>query len=71
VITIRIAMLLAIALFGVLVISPMAVAPEAYASGGLMSLVAHGAQDVYKSQTSDDDALSSIVPGLDNDTKQH
>jgi hypothetical protein len=69
VITIRIALILAIALFGVLVIS--AVAVEAYASGGLMSLVAHGAQDVYKSQTSDDDALSSIVPGLDNDTKQH
>jgi hypothetical protein len=71
VITIRIAMILAIALFGVLVISAVAVAPEAYASGGLMSLVAHGAQDVYMSQTSDDDALSSIVPGLDNDTKQH
>jgi len=70
VITIRIAMILAIALFGVLVISAVAVAPEAYASGGLMQLVAHGAQDVYKSQTSDD-ALGSIVPGLDNDTKQH
>jgi hypothetical protein len=69
VITIRIAMILAIALFGVLVISAVAVAPEAYASGGLMSLVAHGAQDVYKSQTSDD-ALGSIVPRLDNDTKQ-
>jgi hypothetical protein len=63
-------MILAIALFGVLVISAVAVAPEAYASGGLMQLVAHGAQDVYKSQTSDD-ALGSIVPGLDNDTKQH
>jgi hypothetical protein len=62
-------MILAIALFGVLVISAVAVAPEAYASGGLMSLVAHGAQDVYKSQTSDD-ALGSIVPRLDNDTKQ-
>jgi hypothetical protein len=43
----RIAMILAIALFGVLVISAVAVAPHAYASGGLMSLVAHGAQDVY------------------------
>jgi hypothetical protein len=63
-------MILAIALFGVLMISAVAVAPEAYASGGLMSLVAHGAQDVYKSQTSDD-AVGSIVPGLDNDTKQH
>ena len=44
-ITIRIAMNLAIALFGVLVISAVAVAPEAYTSGGLMSLLAHGAQD--------------------------
>ena len=40
-------MILAIALFAVLVISAVAVAPEAYASGGLTSLVAHGAQDVY------------------------
>ena len=41
-------MILAIALFGVLVISVVAVASHAYASGiGLMSLVAHGAQDVY------------------------
>ncbi len=69
-ITSRIAMILVIALFGVLVISAVALAPEAYASGGLMSLVAHGAQDVYNPQTSDD-ALGSIVPGLDNDTKQH
>lgn len=45
--TIRIAMILAIALFGVLVISVVAVASHAYASGGLMSLVAHGAQDIY------------------------
>jgi hypothetical protein len=71
--TIRIAMALAIALFGVLVISTVAVASEAYASGGLMSLVAHGAQDAHPphgAQTSDD-ALGSIVPGLDNDTNQH
>jgi hypothetical protein len=63
-------MIVAIALFGVLVISVVALAPEAYASGGLMSLVAHGSQDVYNPQTSDD-ARGSIVPGLDNDTKQH
>jgi len=37
----RIAMILAIALFGVLVISAVALAPEAYASGGLMSLDDH------------------------------
>ena len=70
-ITIRIAMILAMTLFGVLVISAVAVASEAYASGGggLMSLVAHGAQDVYI--TNDDDALGPIVPALDNDTNQH
>jgi hypothetical protein len=34
-------MILAIALFGVLVISAVAAAPEAYASGGIMSLTAH------------------------------
>ena len=62
-------MILATTLFGVLVISAVALAREAYAFGGLMSLVAHGAQDVYL--TNDDDALGSIVPGLDNDTKQH
>ncbi len=67
--TIRIALILAIALFGVLVISAVAIGHEAYASGGLMSLVAHGAQDVYL--TNDDDALGSIVPGLDNETNQH
>jgi len=61
-------MILAIALFGVFVISAAAVA-QVYAAGGLMSLVAHGAQDVYLSQ--DDDSLGSIVPGLDNDTNQH
>jgi hypothetical protein len=66
---IRIAMILPIALFGVLVISAVAVTPEAHASGGLISLVAHGAQDVYL--TNDNDALGPIVPGLDNDTNQH
>ncbi|MDQ6864108.1 MAG: hypothetical protein M3044_09815 [Thermoproteota archaeon] len=49
-------MILVIALFGVFVISAVAVAQEACASGGLMSLVAHCAQDVYKSQTNDDDS---------------
>jgi len=43
-------MILAISLFGAIVISTVAVAPAAYASGGLMSLVAHGAQDVYNRQ---------------------
>jgi hypothetical protein len=66
---IRIAMILPIALFGVLVISAVAVTPEPHASGGLISLVAHGAQDVYL--TNDNDALGPIVPGLDNDTNQH
>lgn len=66
---ITIATILAIARFGVLVISAVAIAPEAHASGGLISLVAHGAQDVYL--TNDDDALGQIVPGLDNDTNQH
>jgi len=63
-------MTIAIALFGVLVISEVAFAPEAHASGGggLMSLVAHGAQDVYLTNDDDDDALGPIVPGLDNDT---
>ena len=37
----RIAMILAISLFGVLVISAVALAAEAYASGGLMSLDDH------------------------------
>jgi hypothetical protein len=59
--TIRIAMILAIALFGVSVISAVAVAPHAYASGGLMSLVAHGAQDVY---LTGNNPLSEEVPGL-------
>jgi hypothetical protein len=49
-------MILAKALFGVLVVSAVAVGPEAYASGGLMSLVAQGVQDAYKSQTNDDDS---------------
>ena len=44
-------MILAIALFGVLVISAVAITPKAYASGGLMSLVAHAAQDVYQVQS--------------------
>jgi hypothetical protein len=59
--TIRIAIILAIALFGVLVISAVAVAPHAYASGGLMSLVAHGAQDVY---LTGNNPLREEVPGL-------
>ena len=54
-------MILAIALFGVLVISAVAVASHAYASGGLMSLVAHGAQDVY---LPGNNPLSEEVPGL-------
>jgi hypothetical protein len=58
--SIRIAVVLAIALFGVLVISAVAVAREAYASGGIMSLVAHGAQDVYLTNN----PLSEEVPGL-------
>ena len=53
-------MILAIALFGVLVISALAVTPEAHASGGLISLVAHGAQDVYLTNN----PLSEEVPGL-------
>jgi hypothetical protein len=57
---VRIAMILAIALFGVLVTSAVAAAPEAYASGGIMSLVAHGAQDVYLTNN----PLSEEVPGL-------
>jgi len=40
-------MILAIALSGLLMISTVAVAPKAYASGGIMSLTAHGAKDVY------------------------
>jgi hypothetical protein len=60
---------LAIALFGVLVISAVAPAPHASGGGGIISLVALGAQDVYL--TNDDDALGPIVPGLDNDTNQH
>lgn len=55
-ITTSIATILAISLIGVLVISAVAVAPEAYASGGLMSLVAQGVQDVYKSQINVDDS---------------
>ncbi|MDQ6865540.1 MAG: hypothetical protein M3044_17150 [Thermoproteota archaeon] len=47
---------------GVLVISAAAIAPEAYAAGGLMQLGAHGAQD-SNSQTSNN-PLGSIVPGL-------
>jgi hypothetical protein len=57
VITIRIAIILA----GVLVISAVAVTPEAHASGGLMSLVAHGAQDVY---LTGNNPLREEVPGL-------
>jgi hypothetical protein len=60
VMAVRIAMILAIALFGVLVTSAVAAAPEAYASGGIMSLVAHGAQDVYLTNN----PLSEEVPGL-------
>jgi hypothetical protein len=65
-------MILAIALSGVLVISAVAVAPHAYASGGLMSLVAHGAQDVYLTGNPTimfkglryNNPLSEEVPGL-------
>jgi hypothetical protein len=53
-------MILAIALFGVLVISAVAVAPHASGGGGIMSLVAHGAQDVYLTNN----PLSEEVPGL-------
>ena len=49
------ATILAIAVIGVLVISAAAVAPEVHAAGGLMQLVAYGAQD---------NPLGSIVPGL-------
>jgi hypothetical protein len=61
-ITSRIVTILAITLIGVLVISAAAIAPEAYAAGGLMQLGAHGAQD-SNSQTSNN-PLGSIVPGL-------
>ena len=57
--SIRIAVVLAIALFGI-VISAVAATREAYASGGIMSLVAHGAQDVYLTNN----PLSEEVPGL-------
>lgn len=43
----RITTSVAIALFGVLVISAVTGALEAYASAGLMSLVAHGTHDIY------------------------
>jgi len=48
-------MILAIALFGVLVISAVTVAPRANA--------------LISQSNSDDDAISSIVPGLDNEAK--
>ena len=48
------ATILDIALIGVLMIST-AVAPHAYAAGGLMQLVGYGAQD---------NPLGAIVPGL-------
>ena len=54
-------MILGIALFSILVISAVAVAPEAYASGGLMSLVAHGSHDIYLTSNN---PLSEEVPGL-------
>jgi len=54
-------MILTISLFGVLVISAVATSPEAYASGGIMSLVAHGAHDVY---LTGNNPLSEEVPGL-------
>jgi hypothetical protein len=61
VITTAIATALAIALFGVLGISVALDAAEAYASGGLISLVAHGAQDVY---LTGNNPLREEVPGL-------
>ena len=48
------ATILVIALTGVLMIST-AVAPQAYAAGGLIQLVGYGAQD---------NPLGAIVPGL-------
>lgn len=60
-IIIRIQLILAIALFDVLLISTVAGAPEAYASGGLMSLVAHGSHDIYLTSNN---PLSEEVPGL-------
>ncbi len=39
----------------------MAVAPGAFASGGLMSLVAHGSHDIYLTSNN---PLSEEVPGL-------
>jgi hypothetical protein len=52
-------MILAIALFCVLVISAVAVAPRANA---IMTN-----SEFNKQSNSDDDALGPIVPGLDND----
>jgi len=39
----------------------VAVAPGAFASGGLMSLVAHGSHDIYLTSNN---PLSEEVPGL-------
>ena len=61
VITTRIATALAIVLFGVLGISTALGAAEVYASGGIISLVAHGAQDVY---LTGNNPLREEVPGL-------
>jgi hypothetical protein len=52
---------LAMALFVVLAISASTVVQEVYASGGIMSLVAHGAQDVY---LTGNNPLREEVPGL-------
>lgn len=60
-VTTAIATALAIALFGVLGISVALGAAEAYASGGLISLVAHGAQNVY---LTGNNPLREEVPGL-------
>lgn len=57
---IRIGMVLAIAVFGASVISAVAAAPKAYASGAIISLVANGAQDVYLTKN----PLSEEVTGL-------
>jgi len=46
VVTTRIATILTIAILGIMIYTA-AVLPHAHAGGGIMSLVAHGAQDVY------------------------
>jgi uncharacterized protein YlxW (UPF0749 family) len=72
----KIGTILALGLVGVLVNYAGAFASQAYAAGGLMGLVAHGAQDVYLTNQvnklqSEENKLQSEINKLQSNCKTH